>query len=153
MSLVPAETDGRILLIANDDTFAHTYLDLHQLLAEQSEGDELRGAVEFFDTTGRRLAPVLDAQWRLVDLRPSSEPADPAAVRRRLEAVRDHLERFLRANPELLAPYRLGVAEAVDALPLLDGTLTDAIDEMPWHHRSHRGNFLHNAMHAAGWAH
>ncbi|GGM47236.1 hypothetical protein GCM10011608_34960 [Micromonospora sonchi] len=152
MSLVPAETDDRVLLIANDDTFAHTYLDFHQMLAEQSEGDELRGAVEFFDTAGRRLVPKFDPQWRLTDLRPSSEPADPAAVRRRLEAVRDHLERFLRANPELLASYRLDVAEAVGALPVLDGTLTDAINEMPWHERSHRGNFLHNAMHAAGWA-
>ena len=55
-------------------------------------------------------------------------------------------------NPEFLASYRLDVAEAVGVLPVLDGTLTDAIDEMPWHERSHRGNFLHNAMHAAGWA-
>ena len=97
--------------------------------------------------------PVFDPQWRLIDLRPSSEPADQAAVRRRLEAVWDHLERFLRAKPGAPGADRLDVAEAVDALPLLDGTLTDAIDRMPWHHRSHRGNFLHNAMHAAGLAH
>ena len=153
MSLVPAETDGRILLIANDDTFAHTYPDLKRMLSEQSEGDPLRGAVEFFDTAGRRLVPRFDQQWCLVDLEPSSEPANPAAVQCRLRAVRDHLERFLRANPEFVARFRLGVADAVDALPTLDGTLADAIDRMPWHHHGNAGNFLHNAMHAAGWAH
>ena len=57
MSLVPAETDSRILLIGNDDTFAHTYQDFQQMLAEQSEGDELRGAVEFFDITGGGWCP------------------------------------------------------------------------------------------------
>lgn len=100
MSLVTGETDGGILLIANDDTFAHTYPDLRRLLEEQAEGDPLRGAVEFFDFTGRRLVPGFDRQWCLTDLQPSSEPADPAAVQRRLQAVLDHLERFLKSDSE-----------------------------------------------------
>ncbi|RIV40043.1 hypothetical protein [Micromonospora radicis] len=148
-----AEVDGRILVIANDDTFAHTYPDLPRMLAEQSEGDPLRGAVEFFDTAGLRLVPLFDPQWQLVGLLPSSEPADPAAVLSRLRAVRDHLERFLRDNPDFAGQSRLDVTEAVAAVPVLDGPLTDAVDKMPWHNHGSRGNFLHNAMHAAGWAH
>ncbi|MBL6279067.1 hypothetical protein JMF97_23175 [Micromonospora fiedleri] len=155
MSLVTGETDGGILLIANDDTFAHTYPDLRRLLEEQSEGDPLRGAVEFFDFTGRRLVPGFDRQWCLTDLQPSSEPADPAAVQRRLQAVLDHLERFLKSDSESGGGSRVDGAATVRELPALDGTLADAIEKMPWHEpgKGTAGNFLHNAMHAAGWAH
>ncbi|RKN47617.1 hypothetical protein [Micromonospora endolithica] len=145
--------DSRILLIASDNTFAHTYSDLAELLAEPAEGDRLGGAVEFFDSTGRRLAPVFDPQWTLVDLRPGDEPADPTAIQRRLRAVRDHVEWFLTTHPDVAERARLSVAEAVATLPPLGRTLTEDIDLMPWHHEGSRGNFLHNAMHAAGWAH
>ncbi|WP_326550364.1 hypothetical protein [Micromonospora sp. NBC_01813] len=146
------ETDSRILLIASDNTFAHTYADLAELLAEPAEGDKFGGAVEFFDCTGRRLAPVFDPQWLLIDLRPGGDPADPAAIQLRLQAVRDHVEWFLTAYPDFAEQSRLSVAEAVASLPPLGSTLIDDIDLMPWHHKGNRGNFLHNAMHAAGWA-
>lgn len=154
MSLDPGDgTDNRILLIASDNTFAHTYADLAELLAEPAEGDKFGGAVEFFDVTGRRLAPVFDPQWLLTDLWPGGDPADPAAVQVRLQAVRDHVEWFLTTYPDFAEQARLNVAEAVASLPQLGySTLTDDIDLMPWHHKGNRGNFLHNAMHAAGWA-
>ncbi|WFE25986.1 hypothetical protein O7623_21845 [Solwaraspora sp. WMMD791] len=147
-----AGPDGRILLIAADDTFAHTYADLAELLAEPADGDKFGGAVEFFDTTGRRLAPIFDAQWQLTGLAPAGGPVDPAAVQQRLQAVRDHVEGFLLRHPEVAAQARLSVAEAVATLPQLGASLTDDIDLMPWHQHGNRGNFLHNAMHAAGWA-
>ncbi|MFG2063910.1 hypothetical protein ACGFIK_21115 [Micromonospora sp. NPDC048871] len=156
MGLVSGEMDERILLIANDDTFAHTYPDLRRLLEEQSDGDPLRGAVEFFDFTGRRLVPSFDQEWRLTELQPSSEAADPEAVLRRLQAVLDHLERFLKAESEAGDDASIMGAEVmIKALPTLNGTLTDALDKMPWHQpgKGTSGNFLHNAMHAAGWAH
>lgn len=145
--------DSRILLIASDNTFAHTYADLAELLAEPAEGDKLGGAVEFFDSTGRRLAPVFDPQWLLTDLRPSGDPVDPATVQQRLQAVRDHVEWFLTTYPDFAQRSRMSVDEAVASLPRLGATsLADDIDLMPWHHHGNRGNFLHNAMHAAGWA-
>ncbi|SCL14854.1 hypothetical protein GA0070616_0559 [Micromonospora nigra] len=145
--------DNRILLIASDNTFAHTYADLAELLAEPAEGDKLGGAVEFFDATGRRLAPVFDAQWVLIDLRPGDEPADPTAIQHRLQAVRDHVEWFLTTYPDVAERARLSVAEAVASLPPPGRRLTDDIDLLPRHHEGNQGNFLHNAMHAAGWAH
>ncbi len=148
------EADNRILLIASDNTFAHTYLSLAELLAEPADGGKLGGAVEFFDGTGRRLAPVFDAQWLLTDLRPSGDPADPAALQRRLQAVRDHLEWFLTTYPDVAERSRMSVTEAIASLPRLgDAALADDLDLLPWHHQGNRGNFLHNAMHAAGWAH
>ncbi|MEV4628100.1 hypothetical protein AB0J90_17635 [Micromonospora sp. NPDC049523] len=154
MSDVPTETDRRILLLAADNTFAHLYGDLGAVLAEPELGDRFGGAVEFFHTDGQRLAPYFGPDWRMADLQPSAEPADPDELQRRLQAVFEHLERYLKDHPELTDRYRTTVEQLVDEMPAPSGgTLQDAIDALPWHMHGNTGNFLHNAMHAAGWAH
>ncbi|MGW4461927.1 hypothetical protein [Micromonospora sp. NPDC004704] len=153
MPEVPTDTDQQILLLAADNTFAHLYADLAAVLAEPEQGDRFGGAVEFFHTDGRRLAPYFGVDWRLADLQPSAEPADPDELQRRLQAVFEHVERYLKDHPEFTDRFRISVEQLVDEMPApTGGTLQDAIEALPWHMHGNKGNFLHNAMHAAGWA-
>ncbi|WP_329108797.1 hypothetical protein OG792_09175 [Micromonospora sp. NBC_01699] len=153
MTDVTADTDRRILLIAADNTFAHLYGDIAAVLAEPEQGDRFGGAVEFFHTDGQRLAPFFGTDWRMADLQPSAEPADPDELCRRLEAVFDHLERYLKDHPELTDRFRTTAEKLLADVPRSGGTLQEAIHALPWHMHGNSGNFLHNAMHAAGWAH
>ncbi|MFY1635067.1 hypothetical protein ACN27F_17635 [Solwaraspora sp. WMMB335] len=145
--------DVPILVIASDDTFAHVYPSLAELLAEPGNGGKFGGAVEFFDGTGRRLAAVFDPEWHLIDLRACADPGDPVTLQRRLQAVRDHVEWYLRTYPDIVTRARLTIEQAVACLPQLGDDLHDDIFGMPDHDKGDSGNFLHNAMHAAGWSH
>lgn len=153
MNDVPCETDQRILLIAADNAFAHLYPNLGALLAEATEGDEFGGAIEFFHTDGRRLAPYFGHEWRLADLHPSAEPADPEELRRRLDAVFEHLERYLKDHPEFADRFRTTIEKLLAEVPAPGGTLQAAVDAVPWHMHGNTGNPMHNLLHSAGWAH
>ncbi|MFC8845271.1 MULTISPECIES: hypothetical protein [unclassified Micromonospora] len=145
--------DQRILLIAVNDTFCHVYQNLADLLTVDDHGEKLGGAVEFFDAAGRRLHPRFAADWRLEDLPPGTDAADPDAVRSRLQAVVSHLARYVRDHPDVLTRSRLTVEQALAGLPALAGpTLSDDLDALPDHLEHDSGNWMHNAMHAAGWA-
>jgi hypothetical protein len=148
-----AGDDRRILLIAANDTFCHVYQNLAELLAAVDHGEKLAGAVEFFDVTGRRLHPVFSAEWRLEDLQTGNDAPDPAAVRARLTVVVGHLAQYVSDHPDVLTRYRIGLEQALAQLPALAGpTLSDDFTALPNHLEHDSGNWLHNAMHAAGWA-
>lgn len=154
MNESPCTTDPRVLLIAADDTFAHVYRDLAEALSEPKEGTMFGGAVEFFDTEGRQLAPVFGPDWRMAELQTGGNPADPAAVQRRLRRVIEHVAGYLRAHPEVVGSSPHNVEEVIAALPQLGGgSLQTDVAEMPQHIMATRGGLLHNAMHAAGWTH
>ncbi|TBL32020.1 hypothetical protein EYA84_20050 [Verrucosispora sp. SN26_14.1] len=148
-----ADTDPRIVLVAGDDTFCHVYRNLAELLDEQRHYDKLDGPVEFFDPTGRQLIPAFSQDWQLVELHPSHRPAAPEILRERFKAVLAHVEQFVRERPQVLGDHRIDVEEVLSDLPDCDApNFTDVVDALPWHSHGHRGNLLHNAMHAAGWA-
>ncbi|MGC4806015.1 hypothetical protein [Micromonospora sp. DT233] len=148
-----AGTDRRILLIAANDTFCHVYTNPAELLTVGPDGEKLGGGVEFFDVTGHRLHPVFTADWRLEGLQTGTDPADPAAVRQRLKAVVNHLAQYVTAHPEVLTRFRISLDQALAQLPDLDGPdLAHDFDVLPDHLEHDSGNWLHNAMHAAGWA-
>ncbi len=152
--LAPTDTDGRIVLLAGDDTFCHVYRDIAELLDEPRYYDKLGGAVEFFDPTGRRLIPVFSADWQLVELHRSMQSATPEVLRGRFKAVMAHLERFVRHRPQVLGDDRVDVEQVLAGLPDCDAPdFADVVDALPRHVRGHAGNLLHNAVHAAGWSH
>ncbi|MFK3980689.1 hypothetical protein ACI2K4_09980 [Micromonospora sp. NPDC050397] len=150
----PTLTRRRILLVANDNTFTHVYPDLAGVLAEQEQGDRFAGAVEFFDPEGQRLVPFFGPDWRMVELHPSGDAPDPVAVQVRLRAVVQHVAAYLHAHPDLAERAGMTVDEAVATLPRVgNGTLAEDLDELPWHVQTNKGGFVHNTLHAAGWAH
>jgi hypothetical protein len=80
-------TDGRLFVIASNNAWVHVYPDVQTMLDCKDTTAATPGALEFFDVTGRRLAPVFGATWALEGLRASAEEPDEAAVRARLSAV------------------------------------------------------------------
>lgn len=150
----PTLTERRILLVANDNTFTHVYPDLDEVLAEQEQGDRFDGAVEFFSPEGQRLVPFFGPDWRMVDLHPSGDPADPVPVQVRLRAVMEHVAAYLHAHPDVAERAGMTVDEAIATLPRIgDGSLADDVDELPWHMQTNKGSFVHNTLHLTGWAH
>ncbi|MBM7075840.1 MULTISPECIES: hypothetical protein [Micromonospora] len=148
-----AGDDRRILLIATNDTFCHVYQNLADLLSTADHGEKLAGAVEFFDVTGRRLHPVFSADWRLEALQAGTGPAVPDVVRQRLTAVIAHVTQYIHDHPDVLARSRISLERALSELPRLDDPdLSEIIGALPEHLEHDTGNWLHNAMHAAGWA-
>ncbi|WP_434740140.1 hypothetical protein [Micromonospora sp. SH-82] len=146
--------DQRIVVVAADNTLCHVYESFTELLDEPRHYDTLDGGVEFFDVTGRRLTPVFSPHWQLTGLQPTVEPAEPEVLRVRFKAVMAHLDRFVRDRPEVLGDHRVDLEQVLAALPHCDDPdLVDVVDSLPRHIRGHRGNLLHNAVHAAGWAH
>ncbi|WP_229399997.1 hypothetical protein [Micromonospora okii] len=148
-----AGDDRRILLIAANDTFCHVYQNFTELLSAVDHGEKLGGAIEFFDAAGRRLHPVFSAEWRLEGLHTGNDAADPAAVRQRLQVVVSHLARYVSDHPDVLTRYRISLNQALSQLPALNGPgLSDDFNALPDHLEHDTGNWMHNAMHAAGWA-
>jgi hypothetical protein len=148
-----AGDDRRILLIATNDTFCHVYQNLADLLATADHGEKLAGAVEFFDVTGRRLYPVFSADWRLEALEAGTGPAVPDVVRQRLTTVVAHVTQYVHDHPDVLVRSRIPLERALSELPRLDDPdLSEVIGALPAHLEHDSGNWLHNAMHAAGWA-
>jgi hypothetical protein len=87
------------------------------------------GPLEFFDLRGNRLAPVFTGDWTLEGLRTSGDPADPAAVQRRLCAV---IEKIKTSVEQRLAEAEFPpgtLEEALDHLPDLNGrSLAECFD-------------------------
>jgi hypothetical protein len=161
------QAGSEILAIANDNTFAHAYASVADLLQDDDIGagpGERSGPLEFFDSTGHRLAPVFDTGWRLRDLTPTADRADAPAVQQRLAECVAHLGTFLARHPEEAAAHGLGVDEAIALLPRVDaapdlaaslaafsavrddGVLPPAVaaDSQGW---------FHNLRHRTGWTH
>ncbi|MCG5469013.1 hypothetical protein LADH09A_002914 [Micromonospora sp. LAH09] len=150
-----------IVAIAVDDTFAHVYPDVEQMIKDGfGDADSRRGALEFFSAAGDRLAPVFGPTWQLVDLRAGGVERDPDRLRRRLTAVVDHVAAYLREHPDDVEATGLTLDEAIAQLPRpAEQDLADVLALFP--HRIDdrtirpfsRGSYFHNALHAAGWTH
>ena len=152
----PEPTTVRVLAIATDDTWAHVYDSVALMLNERNIGVEHRGGMEFFDGSGRRLAPVFSPTWELQDLALTGDESGPCELLQRLHAVVRHAESYIRRHPERVV--RPGVPEAVLAtFPRLSGrSLAEALEtvwEATQPRQSHSAGFFHNALHAAGWNH
>jgi hypothetical protein len=117
-------------------TRVHVYQDVPSVFAGQAIGGG--GTVEFFDTEGFRLAPVVDDQWRLTDLRVVDKDPDPGLVLARLRRAVADIEDF--------------VHEVSQALPKLDtddlaeaaARCTPVFGHQPIN--TDRGSALHNLL-------
>jgi hypothetical protein len=69
----------------------HFYASVGSLLETGDAEFSPPEAVEFFDATGRRLAPVFSKTWKLIDLRRTGDRSSDAMICRRLSEVAQHL--------------------------------------------------------------
>ncbi|MFI6265029.1 hypothetical protein [Micromonospora sp. NPDC051006] len=150
--------DVQPVVIASDNTFAHAYASVAEMLSERDLG--AKGGLEFFDRSGRRLAPVLSPTWEVAGLAPTLDEPDPKLLTGRLAAVVQHVGDHIRRHPEVIARSGLSVEEALAALPRIGaGTLAEDLAQLPGATADGEfglmdsGGWFHNAMHAAGWAH
>jgi hypothetical protein len=119
-----------ILIIRGDDSGAHLYADKSQLLISTVPGPaEDPGAVEFFSTGGRRLAPVFNPRWQLIDLEQTSDKPQPELVLRRLRATVRNMRAYLRDNQDLVEKAGLKVEDGLALLPNLRLVSLDAAVE------------------------
>ena len=154
-------TDIAPIVIASDNSFAHAYGSVAEMLNEKDIGAKSQGALEFFDLAGRRLAPVLSDRWELEGLVPALDDPDPELVQARLQAVMQHVRDYIRRNPEVIADSGLSVEAALKALPQIGGgTLAQDAAQFPGGEPlgggiklMTQGGWFHNSLHAAGWTH
>ncbi|TDC40674.1 hypothetical protein E1211_00780 [Micromonospora sp. 15K316] len=153
-----ATTDVQPVVIATDNTFAHAYASVGEMLSDRNL--RAKGGLEFFDRSGRRLAPLLTDAWEVRGLVPTSDEPDPALLQGRLAAVIRHVGDYIRRHPEVVAG--MPADEAVAALPHIGkDTLAEDVAKLPGAGTPSggtvgpmdSGGWFHNAMHAAGWAH
>lgn len=113
--------DGRLFVISGDNAWVHVYPDAQTMLECKDTVAAGPGALEFFDVSGRRLAPVFSTTWSLEGLRETSDKAEPAVVRDRLcaviESVRADIEQRLAEVSDPPGTLELALAR----LPELDG--------------------------------
>ncbi|MEE6258930.1 hypothetical protein [Plantactinospora sonchi] len=153
--------DVQPIVIASDNSFAHAYDSVTDLLGEKDLGG--KGGLEFFDRAGRRLTPVFNDAWELESLVPTLDDADPELVQARLQAVVQHVRDYISRHPDLVAGSGLSLKAAIAALPKIgEGTLVEDAAQFPGptapssdgpNRLMHSDGWFHNAMHAAGWAH
>ncbi|MGC5288923.1 hypothetical protein [Micromonospora sp. DT231] len=155
-------TITRVVAIAADDTFAHVYSNVRQMIEDGfGDADTRRGALEFFNAAGGQLVPVFGPAWQLVDLRDSRDAPDAARLRQRLAAVVDHVVAYLRKHPEFVKASGLTLDEALLQLPRpAEQDLAHVLALFPHHVGDDRtirpfsqGGWFHNSLHAAGWTH
>lgn len=149
------------IVIASDNSFAHAYGSVPEMLSEKDLGAKSQGALEFFDLAGRRLAPIFSDAWELEGLLPTLDDPDPELVQARLQAVVQHVREYIRRNPDVIADSGLTLEAALARLPQVGtGTLAQDAAQFPGGEPlgggirlMDRGNYFHNALHAAGWTH
>ncbi|GIG91588.1 hypothetical protein [Plantactinospora endophytica] len=150
------------ILIASDNSFAHAYGSVAEMLSEKDIGAMAQGGLEFFDRAGRRLAPVLSHAWELEGLVPTLEDPDPELIQGRLQAVVQHVADHIRRHPEVVADSGLTADEAIAALPQIGGgTLAEDAAHFPGGEQPSSGGirlmtpggWFHQTLHAAGLAH
>ena len=114
----------KILAIGSDDDFLHVYENVQELLSDDTIGtgpEELSGPIEFFDSDGYRLAGEYDRQWHLLNLKRTTEQANPAAVAQRVRNVIDHMRWCLERHPEEAQLYG-SVNEVLELFPSLSAS-------------------------------
>ncbi|HEX2300944.1 MAG TPA: hypothetical protein VHH34_20955, partial [Pseudonocardiaceae bacterium] len=145
------------------------YQDEQELLEDHAIGageGERCGPIEFFDSTGHRLAARYDRPWRVMGLTRTAEPPDPALLRQRVHKTLDHVRRYIEANARKVELLGATVPQLVaHILDLEAGDLDTCLKKLvhsrdDHDHRSgvikveHLTNDpLHNWMHGAGWQH
>lgn len=114
-----------ILVIRCDDSRAHIYQDLEQLLWDVSDD---RSAMEFFSVGGHRLATTFDPTWRIQGVVEGLETPDPDFVLQRLRSVVRNMRQFLQDNPDLVEKAGLTISDGLTRLPLLsEAPLNEAL--------------------------
>jgi hypothetical protein len=123
----PTGSNDIVIAISRDDHWAHAYEDERTALGVRTFGRSGQdpSEIEFFDLSGRSLTPGFGPDGELTELQPSSSPADPETVQRRLRAVVAYAGDYLRqqraeagAAADELGP-KLDTAE--QQLPDLEG--------------------------------
>jgi hypothetical protein len=154
----PTAADG-VLAIASDDSWAHVYRSVKEMLEEHDIGthSDHRGGMEFFDLTGRRLAPVLGPAWELWDLVPTGHQAGACELVQRLHAVVRHAEAYVRRHPDQVHPAGTAPEVVLASFPqLLGKNLAEALELVRLSttaDNTHSAGWFHNTLHAAGWNH
>jgi hypothetical protein len=148
-------TTAWVVAIAADDSWAHVYPKVGELLGHRHDGDDVpAGPVEFFDGAGRRLGAVFGPDWVLVDLRPVTAIEDRTGLEERLHRVLRHVAAYLRAHPEALAALPDAPDDVLTEIDDLgSGDLETVLDRCFLSPDEHSAGWLHNALHAAGWSH
>ncbi|MFY1669851.1 hypothetical protein ACN27G_07800 [Plantactinospora sp. WMMB334] len=154
-------TEIEPIVIASDNSFAHAYGSVAEMLGEKDIGAKAQGGLEFFDKAGRRLAPVFSHAWELEGLVPTLDDPEPELIQGRLQAVVQHVGDYIRRHPEIVADSGLTPEAAIESLPQLGGgTLADDAAHFPGGDAPSGGirlmtpgSWFHNSLHAAGWTH
>jgi hypothetical protein len=123
----PTGSNDIVIAISRDDHWAHAYEDERTALGVRTFGRSGQdpSEIEFFDLSGRSLTPGFGPDGELTELQPSSSPADPDTVQRRLRAVVAYAGDYLSQQPaevgEVLQQRGLSVEQAREQLPDLEG--------------------------------
>jgi len=120
----PAAATGsstKVLAIASANTWVHVFPDHQRLIDCQDINLAQPGPLDYFDLSGRRLAPVLNSAGKLVGLRLTSDPADVVMVRARLSAVVKHVRDEIAQRLAEMEDPPGTEQEAMAQLPDLEG--------------------------------
>jgi hypothetical protein len=161
----PTDVAGRLSIVAItcDNSTAHGYINVDELLGSKGFPTPDVG-VEFFDSSGRRLAPVFDARWQLIGLQPTADEPDLRECQRRLSVMVEKVNSYVSDNPDVLTAPGREVRGDADAGPLLSGLrgmeLTESlqayaaiIGHVQEYVSKDPGGPLHNLFHAMGGKH
>jgi hypothetical protein len=149
------DPDGgvHLLAVSADNRWVHGYPDVAALLATANQGDgdgEGRGGVDFFDSQGRRHAPVFDAKWQLVGLVETMDEVVPGMLERRLQEIRQNAESIIRVTLSTAtgseAAIWMGALAALEGTQFDDMTAALGLLDPPDQQLTHLRDPLHNAI-------
>jgi hypothetical protein len=158
-----------LVAIAADNSLAHGYVNVEELIGSNSFL-ALDQGIDFFDTTGRRLAPRFKDDWRLVGLSVSPDQPGPEELQHRLCLMIGKFEESVRGEPSamkragLVGPmWEDGIKGVIGRLPRIEGKSLEASLESCAELLGHpakvtrppgwslnSGGPLHNLIHAIG---
>jgi len=167
---------NRVFLFHSDNGFVHAFVgptpaDVAAEIQQQTDIAKPNVGIEFFDTTGQRLAPEFGPDWTWKTLQRTADDPDPELLRRRLQAWVDHVSGHLRKEPVWLHEYltKFGdiwvsqespgqaLARVLDGLPQPDDESIDDcfknLQRQVGHPFFHVADPLHNLWHLLGGTH
>ena len=114
------DPDTMIITILSDDSRAHAYRTVQELLSTENQLPTWGCAqgIRFYDNWGVQLEPRFGPTWQLTDLVPVSEP-NCGLVLGRLHTVLDRAIDRVRRSPESVEDWGITCAEAIDAIDAL----------------------------------
>jgi len=152
MNEAPLGAEELVLALGIDDEWLHagTLAEMLEHAAAHRDSDEAAHRVDFFDGAGKALEPLAGDDLVVYGFRRAGGPAEPALVKRRVDAVLDRAEAYLAAHPG-------GPGQGYPAhmtVPRPEGSLEEVVGalrlEMLLNMSGHAAGWFHNLIHALG---